>query len=177
MSTAVADTPTHEPAPPADAAATAGVRPAAGRQTLRRYRDYAAAQRAVDALSDEGFPVEHTAIVGENLKIVEQVTGRLNWGRAALNGLASGACTGAFIGFLFGLFGFADPVLSALAVAGYGALLGAAMGLAFGLIGYALSGGRRDFTSVGGMVASDYVVQVDGEHFDRAEQTLAARGL
>ena len=148
-----------------------------GRVTLRRYRDYMAAQRCVDALSDDHFPVEHTAIVGENLKIVEQITGRLNWGKAALAGIASGAVTGAFIGFLFGLFSLIDPLVSGFVVAGYGALIGAVAGLVFGLIGYSATGGRRDFTSIGGMVADDYVVQVDADQFDKAEQVLVARGL
>jgi hypothetical protein len=38
----------------------------------------------VDRLSDVGFPVERVAIIGQDLKMVEQVTGRLNYGGAAL---------------------------------------------------------------------------------------------
>jgi hypothetical protein len=48
-----------------------------------------------DHLSDRGFPVEQTAIVGRDPKLVEQVTGRLDNGRAALRGTAGGAVTGA----------------------------------------------------------------------------------
>ena len=47
------------------------------------YPDYAAAQQAVDYLSDNKFPVEQTAIVGTDLRLVENVLGRLTTGRAA----------------------------------------------------------------------------------------------
>jgi hypothetical protein len=39
----------------------------AGRQTVARYDRYEDAQRAVDHLSDNGFPVEQVEIVGSDL--------------------------------------------------------------------------------------------------------------
>lgn len=139
------------------------------KQTIATYSDYADAQKAVDYLSDNDFPVEHTAIVAEGLKFVEQVTGDLNYGKATLNGAASGASTGLFIGLIFGLFGFA-PFLTMLA---YGLIAGAIAGVLLGVIGYAMTGGKRDFTSVGGMQAETYNVMVDNDYADRAEQVLA----
>src|SRR5690242_1778259 len=68
------------------------------------YPDYQAAQRAVDYLSDVKFPVEHTAIVGTDLRLVEMVLGRLTVLRAALTGALTGAWFGLFIGLLFGVF-------------------------------------------------------------------------
>ena len=53
-------------------------------RTIATFDDYAEAQRAVDHLSDQGFPVERTAIVGHGLRYVEQVAGRITTGRAAL---------------------------------------------------------------------------------------------
>ncbi|WP_237724942.1 general stress protein [Deinococcus alpinitundrae] len=53
--------------------------------------EYLQAQRAVDFLSDQKFLVERTAIVGEGLKIAEQVTGRLDWTRALSLGMGQGA--------------------------------------------------------------------------------------
>ena len=61
---------------------------------MASYDDYALAQRAVDQLSDDGFPVEHLDIVGSDLRLVERVTGRLTKGRAAAAGAASGAWFG-----------------------------------------------------------------------------------
>ncbi len=50
-------------------------------QSLAVYDDYAAAQRTVDHLSDEKFPVEQCMIVGTDLKQIERITGRLTTGR------------------------------------------------------------------------------------------------
>ena len=65
-------------------------------QSLAVYDTYEQAQRAVDHLSDEAFPVENLLIVGTDLKRVERVTGRLTWGRVA----AAGAITGLWFGDL-----------------------------------------------------------------------------
>ena len=55
------------------------------------YPTYAEAQRAVDYLSDQQFPVEQVTIVGVDLMQVERITGRLTWGRVLSAGAASGA--------------------------------------------------------------------------------------
>src|ERR671920_2118231 len=95
--------------------------PATARRAPRRvvasYGTYAEAQRAVDHLSDERFPVERVSIVAEDLRFVEQVTGRRGYGQAALGGAASGAVVGAFFGFFLGLLNIFDPVASALILA------------------------------------------------------------
>lgn len=142
------------------------------RTNVATYPTYGEAQRAVDYLSDQKFPVERTAIVGEGLKMVEQVTGRLNWGRAAGLGFGQGMMIGLFVGLLFGLLGLTEGnLLFALA---YGVVLGGVTGLVWGLIGYALSGGRRDFTSVGGMKADHYVLLADPEVAEQARSLLSA---
>lgn len=74
------------------------------RRVVATYLSYGEAERAVDHLSDQRFPVERTAIVGHDVKLVEQVVGRLNYGKAALQGAGSGALVGALIGWIFGLF-------------------------------------------------------------------------
>ncbi|MGZ5411355.1 MAG: general stress protein [Solirubrobacterales bacterium] len=57
--------------------------------TIASYSSYGAAERAVDWLSDQGYAVEHVAIVGKGLRSVEQVTSRMSGGRAALIGAGS----------------------------------------------------------------------------------------
>src|SRR5215475_15541466 len=91
--------------PISDGQPVAGV-PGAGRPTVTvaTYPDYLSAQRAVDFLSDNRFPVEQTAIIGTDLRLVENVLGRLTTGRAALAGAGTGAWFGLLIGLLFGLF-------------------------------------------------------------------------
>ena len=46
------------------------------RVVVASYESYPEAQRAVDYLSDRRFPVERVAIVADDLRFVEQVTGR-----------------------------------------------------------------------------------------------------
>jgi acyl-CoA reductase-like NAD-dependent aldehyde dehydrogenase len=74
------------------------------RRVVASYSSYRDAERAVDFLSDRRFPVQRVAIVGRDLQTLEQVTGRMGYGRAALNAGATGAVLGLLFGWLFGLF-------------------------------------------------------------------------
>lgn len=143
--------------------------PRSARQSIAVYQTYAEAQRAVDYLSDQRFPVERVAIVAEGLNFVEQVTGRLTYGRAILSGVVSGAVTGVLISLIFSLFSLVPSLLQFLL---YGLVAGAIIGAIFSLISYALSGGRRDFSSVSGIQADRYNVQVDAEVANEATQLL-----
>ena len=77
-------------------------------QSLGVHDRYEDAQKAVDFLSDEGFPVENVLIVGTELRQVERVTGRLTWGRVLSAGAASGAWLGLLIGLILSLFSEGD---------------------------------------------------------------------
>jgi hypothetical protein len=142
----------------------------APKTTVATYTNYADAERAVDHLSDQGFPVEKVAIVGTGLKTVEQVAGRLTTGKAALAGAGQGAMIGLFFGLLFSLF-FEGPDF--LGVILYGLVAGTIFGAVFAAVAQAAQGGRRDFASVRGMQAEKYEVQVEHEHSARAKQLLA----
>jgi hypothetical protein len=123
------------------------------------YPDYASAQRAVDYLSDNKFPVERTSIVGTDLRLVENVLGRLTVARAALAGAASGAWFGLFIGLLLGIFSNVNWFGVIIATL----LIGAAWGAIFGAIAQAATGGRRDFSSRSSLQAAQYAVIADAE--------------
>jgi hypothetical protein len=137
--------------------------------TVATYATYPEAERAVDFLSDKGFPVEKVAIVGTGLRTVEQVAGRLTTGRAALLGAGQGAMLGLFFGLLFSLF-FEGPDF--LGVILYGLIVGTIFGTVLGAVGQAAQGGRRDFASVRGMQAEKYEIQVEHEHSAQAKQLL-----
>lgn len=137
--------------------------------SLGTYDNYDDAQKAVDYLSDEQFPVENCMIVGTELKQVERVTGRLTYGRAAAAGAASGAWFGLFIGLMLGLFAEADSWLVTVLGA---AVVGVVFGAVFGLVSYAMTGGRRDFTSVTQVVATKYEVLVEHKLLARAQELL-----
>ena len=138
-------------------------------QSLGVYDDYTEAQKAVDYLSDQAFPVENCMIVGTDLKQVERVTGRLTTGRVALGGLLSGVWLGLFVGLVFSLFGQG----SALAVIASTAVFGALFGVIWALAGYAATRGRRDFSSVSQIVATRYEVLVEHKHAAKGRELLA----
>jgi hypothetical protein len=150
--------------PPAGGAET----PARPTVTVASYPDYVSAQRAIDYLSDNEFPVERTAIVGTDLRLVENVLGRMTVVRAGLAGAATGAWFGLFIGLLFGIFSDSNWLGVILA----GVLIGALWGAVFGAIAHAMTGGRRDFTSTSSLQAAQYGVTVDAEHAEAARQLL-----
>ena len=139
----------------------AGEQPAKAQQVVASYPTYRQAEIAVDHLADSGFPVERVAIVGRGLQSVEQVTGRLTIWRAAGQPALTGAVIGGLFGWLFGLFDLVNPVVASLALAIYGVVFGAILGALIGLISYALTGGRRDFSSRIAFVAQTYDVLVD----------------
>ncbi|MBW0107473.1 glycine zipper family protein [Pseudonocardia sp. KRD-182] len=134
-----------------------------------RYED---AERAVDRLSDLDFPVERVAIVGQGLQTVEQVTGKMNYGRAAWNGALSGAVPGVLVGWIFGLFNWVDPLITGLLLALYGLVFGAVLGAVIGVIVYALQRGRRDFASTVSMRPQRFEVVVDDEVADEAARLI-----
>jgi len=142
--------------------------------TVARYDDYAAAQAAVDRLSDDGFPVAQLSIVGSDLQLIEKVTGRLTKGRAALSGAATGAWFGLFVGILLSLFTTGPGWLAMLAV---GLLAGAVWGAGFGFLAHALTRGRRDFSAVRALAAAHYDVIATGGQMDRARVMLGEAGL
>ena len=72
--------------------------------TVGSYTSYLDAQKAVDYLADQQFPVQLVSIVGNDLKMVERVTGRLSYPRVALSGALTGAWFGLFVGVLLSFF-------------------------------------------------------------------------
>jgi hypothetical protein len=139
------------------------------------YPNYADAQRAVDYLSDNKFPVENVTIVGSDLRLVERVTGRLTQGRAIAVGAGAGAWWGLFVGILISLF--ARTGGSALALVITGILIGAIFGVIFGWVGYRATGGHRDFTSRTQVVASTYDVLCEAQKAEEARNLLAKLAL
>ncbi len=139
-------------------------------QSLGVYDDYADAQRTVDYLADNEFPVQNCLIVGTDLKQMERVTGRLTMGGVALGGVLSGAWLGLFVGLIFSLFGNQNAMVTILSTA----LFGAMFGLIWALVGYAATRGRRDFSSVSMIVATRYEVLVEHRFAEKGREMLAS---
>lgn len=140
-------------------------------QVVATYDTYLEAQRAVDFLSDKGFPVQNVSIVGSDLRMVENVLGRLTRGRAALAGAATGAWFGLFVGVLVSIFAQADTNTFGLVLSAV--LYGAVFGAIFGFVSHTFTRGKRDFTSRSKIVASTYEVRCVWAEADRARELIA----
>ena len=140
------------------------------RTPVADYRTYAEAQRAVDFLSDHEFPVEKSSIIGSDLRMVENVIGRLTRGRAALAGAGSGAWFGLLFGVLLTVFADGDGTTAGIVLECVA--LGIVFGAVFGFVAHAATGGKRDFASRSGIVASRYEVQVDRDVAEDAQNLL-----
>ncbi|MFN3924390.1 MAG: general stress protein, partial [Pseudarthrobacter sp.] len=127
--------------------------------TVGSYTSYLDAQKAVDYLADQQFPVHMVSIVGNELKMVERVTGRLSYPRVALSGALSGMWFGLFVGVMLSFFAPSPGYFSILT----SVLMGAAFFMLFGIVTYAMQRGKRDFTSTNQVVATSYDVVVSPE--------------
>ena len=139
--------------------------------TVGTYETYEQAQRAVDFLSDEGFPVQHVTIVGNGLRMVERVTGRFDRNRAASTGAMGGAWWGFFLGVILSVF--TAPEINWLLIVLMTAIAGAVFGAITGILAYRMTGGKRDFTSTSSVVATTYDVLCHHQHAEQAQNLLA----
>ncbi len=138
-------------------------------QSLRVYDKYAEAQKAVDHLADQKFPVENLAIVGTDLKSVERVTGRRTWRTVILRGVSAGTSVGLLFGLLAILF---IPGVNFLAVLLVAVLLGIVFNVVMQAAAYSFSGGRRDFESMTQTVATKYEILCEHKVVQQARELL-----
>lgn len=138
-------------------------------QSVGLYNSYADAQKAVDYLADNRFEVQNLAIVGTELKSVERVLGRRNWGTVITQGIQSGLMTGLLVAVVMMLFTRPSNVLALLLVA---LGIGIVLGVGFQAMGYAMSRGKRDFTSVTQTVATKYEILCEHKHTAKAREML-----
>jgi hypothetical protein len=138
-------------------------------QSVGIYQTYAEAQKAVDYLADQRFEVQNLAIVGTDLKSVERVLGRRSWGTVIVQGLQSGLSTGLLVALVMFIFTRPSSVLLLLLVA---LGIGITLGIGFNAAAYAMTGGRRDFTSVTQTVATKYEVLCEHKVAAQAREML-----
>lgn len=145
-------------------------------QSVGVYGSYAEAQKAVDFLADHKFAVENIAIVGTDLRSVERVTGRKNWGTVLMAGVQSGLSTGLMVALLLW---FVQPGSNPVALLPMALLIGITIGVAFAALGYSMQRGKRDFNSVTQTLASKYEVlcehKVAGQARDLLRELPGAR--
>jgi hypothetical protein len=138
-------------------------------QSVGIYESYADAQKAVDFLADAKFEVQNLAIVGTDLKSVERVLGRRNWGTVITQGMQSGISTGLLVGLVVLIFTRPASILLLLLVS---LTIGVLLGVGFNAAAYAMSRGRRDFTSVTQTIATKYEVLCEHKVAAQAREML-----
>jgi U5 snRNP spliceosome subunit len=141
-------------------------------QSVGVFNTYDEAQRVVDFLADQKFPVQHLAIVGTELRSVERVLGRRNWGTVILGGVQNGVTTGIMISLLMMLFvpeAAANPIVMIV----YALLVGIFVGVAMSSISYWAARGKRDFTSVSQTIATKYEVLAEHKVAGQARSLVA----
>ncbi len=151
-----------------------GGRVPAGREavgeTLASYPTYEAAQKAVSTLIAAEIPARDIAIVGQGLRSIERVTGRLGYATAARSGALNGLLLGLLFSFIFVL---GTPTVQISVFLGV-LLVGVAIGMLFSLVTYSIVRRRRDFASVMQVTADRYEVCIVPSSLAKARQTLGA---
>lgn len=137
-------------------------------ETVASFPTYEAAQKAVSTLIAAEVPARDITIVGQGLRSIERVTGRLGYATAA----RSGAINGLFLGLLFSfIFVLGMPTVQISVFLGV-LLVGVAVGMLFSLVTYSIVRRRRDFASVMQVTADRYEVCVLPTSIHKARQTL-----
>lgn len=131
-------------------------------------RDYETAQKTVSTLIAAEVPARDIAIVGQGVRTVERITGRLGYATAA----RSGAINGVLIGlFLAAILMIGNPEVPVQLFLGF-LLIGVAIGMILSLVTFAIVRRRRDFASVTQLAADHYEVTVQPTSLTKARQAL-----
>ena len=137
-------------------------------QTVASFPTYEAAQKSVSSLIAADVPARDIAIVGQGLRSVERVIGRLGYASAA----RSGAINGMLLGLLFSaILVIGSPTVPIQAFVGV-LFVGIAIGMLLSIVTYSFVRRRRDYASVMQVVADHYEVTVTAASVHRARQIL-----
>lgn len=133
-------------------------------------RDYEGAQKTVSKLIAQEVPARDIAIIGQSVRTVERITGRLGYAAAA----RSGAINGVLIGlFLSAILVIGNPEVPIQLFVGF-VFIGVALGMLLSLVTYAIVRRRRDFASVTQFAADHYEVRVQTTSLAKARLALGA---
>jgi predicted lipid-binding transport protein (Tim44 family) len=137
-------------------------------ETVASFSQYEKAQKAVSALIAAEVPAKEIAIVGQGLRSIERVTGRLGYAAAARSGAVNGLVLGVLFAFIFVL---GTPTVAIQAFVGV-LLIGMAIGMLLSIVMYSIVRRRRDYASVMQVVADHYDVRVVASSVHRARAAL-----
>lgn len=141
-------------------------------ETVASFPTYEGAQKAVSALIAGEVPARDIAIVGQGLRSVERVTGRLGYATAARSGAVNGLLIGLFFSAILVLGSPSVPIQAFVGVL----FVGVAVGMLLSIITYSFIRRRRDFASVMQVIADHYEVTVGADSLAKARQVLGVGG-
>lgn len=137
-------------------------------ETVASVPEYEAAQKTVSKLIAGEVPARDIAIVGQGVRTIERVTGRLGYAAAA----RSGAVNGVLIGLLLSaILVIGNPDAPIQLFVGF-VFIGVALGMILSLVTYAIVRRRRDFASVTQLAADHYEVTVLPASLAKAREAL-----
>ena len=138
-------------------------------ETLATFPGYLEAQELVNSLVTQGVPAQALSIVGADVTLVERVTGKIGYGRAAVSSAMSGSWLGILAGLVFVIISpsdFITPIVGGL-------FIGAGVGMVTGMVIFTFSKGpKRLYRSMQQVIAQSYRVVVDTQHHAQATQVL-----
>lgn len=137
-------------------------------ETVASFPEYEAAQKAASQLIEADIPPRDISIVGNGLRSVERITGRLGYLTAARGGLINGLMLGIGACAIQAIF---NPTIPG---AVYFATLFICMtiGLALSFMSYFIMRRRRSFASVMAVLADHYDVTVKTTSIHKARQVM-----
>ena len=137
------------------------------------FAHYDDAKEMVNRLLSGGIPAQSVSIVGGDVTLVEHVTARYGYGRAAM----AAALTGSWIGLLAGLLFTVTSPGESFAPLAAGAFIGAGLGMIVGMVLYTTRGSERPmFRSHQHIIASTYRIVVDPDIGGKAKRVAAEEG-
>ncbi len=137
-------------------------------ETVASMREYERAQKTVSQLIAGEVPARDIAIVGQGVRTVEKITGRLGYATAARSGAINGLLIGLILSAILVLGTPDAPIQLFVAYL----FIGVAIGMLLSLVTFAIVRRRRDFASVTQMVADHYDVTVLPASLAKARNVL-----
>ena len=138
-------------------------------ETLASFPGYPEAQALVNSLVTKGVPAQALSIVGADVTLVERVTGKIGYGRAALSSAMSGSWLGVLAGLVYVIISPTDIITPIVG----GLFIGAGVGMVAGMVIFTFSKApQRLYRSMQQVIAQSYRVVVDAAQHSEALQAM-----
>ncbi len=119
--------------------------------TVATYRSYETAQQAINSLAEAEIDVSGIALVGNDVRVVERVMGRLTWRKVAMAGAMRGLTFGLFLGIVFWLL-VPEAGMMVLAMP----ILGVAFGMLLSIVTHSFTKKNRQYQSVQQIIPASF---------------------